>query len=370
MTRQGLTFTIVAVTTTSIGILFRWQEFLLIGVLSGSVLVLSALFVVFCPSSLLTIREQVIMTTRLSDASFNIEITSKRKRGLFVLCDEGAFPFRYYPAPRQRGMRSVKIQINTDSRCDVESGPIQLVLKDIFGFFRRKVASANSIRIIVQPRVYEIPGHITSRSRGDNDEGRQTGWGSQLSELVTEYNLGDEPRRIHWRTSAKVGKLMVRKELSPERTDVMLCLDTDASGYLVSTAFGGSQQVFDFEAFHELFVSLAFAESKSGKNVRVLTTGAENIYDLRHGMAAPFLRHMASTELVPSGLNHSENLLKSARQFRPRQLFFVTATPSQRTLDVLHELQRITSITVIGCNMTPDVRSTNLDSRTISMNTK
>jgi uncharacterized protein (DUF58 family) len=215
--------------------------------------------------------------------------------------------------------------------------------------------------------VFDIPGHITSRSRGDNDEGRVTGWGSQLSELVTEYNLGDEPRRIHWRTSAKVGKLMVRKELSPERTDVMLCLDTDANSYLVSTAFSVSQKVFDFEVFHELFVSLAFAETKAGKNVRVLTTGLETTFDLRHGMAAPFLRHMANTELVRSGQSRAESLFKVSRKYKPRQIFFVTAAPSKQTLEILSELQRTASVTVIGCNMTPDVKKSNLDSRSISV---
>ena len=370
MTRQGLTFSVVAITTASIGLLYQWQEFLLIGLLFGIILIFSAIYVAYLPPSTLSSREQVVMSTRLSDATFNIEVDSRRKRGLYVEFTEGPFSYRLFAVPRERGKRNLRAMLDTHARCDVDSGPIHLVVSDAFGFFRRTVATSASVRIVVQPRVFDIPGHITSRSRGDNDEGRRTGWGSQLSELVTEYNRGDELRRIHWRTSAKVGKLMVRKELSPERTDVMLCLDTDAASYSISTAFSSRQTAFDFEAFHELFVSLAFAESKSGKNIRVLTTGTDATFELRHGMAAPFLRHMANTELVRSGLNRSENLLKSARQFRPRQLFFVTAAPTKQTLSVLHELQRTTSITVIGCNMVPNVRSTDLDSRSISIQTK
>ena len=369
MTRQGITFTIVAIATTLTGLFFRWQEFLLIGILLIWVLVFSALFVFNVPTSSLIIREKVVMTTRLSNSGFSIDIDSRRKRGLFINCGDGPFPFRHYPVPRKRGKRIVKVQLDTNSRCDVESGPIHLVVSDVFGLFRRTLTTTQSIRIVVQPRVFDIPGHITSRSRGDNDEGRITGWGSQLSELVTEYNLGDELRRIHWRTSAKVGKLMVRKELSPERTDVMLCLDTNADSYSINSAFSGPRSVADFEVFHELFVSLAFAETKSGKNIRVLTTGAESIFDLRHGMAAPFLRHMANTELGRSGQSNAENLLKVARQYRPRQIYFVTAAPSQHTLGILNELQRTASVTVIGCNMTPDVKKSNLDSRSISVTT-
>lgn len=369
MTRHGIVFSVGAISTTSIGVLFRWQEFLLIGLLFLFVLLTGALFVVYSPPSFVASRQLMVSTTRTIETEFIVDVESRRQRGLFVEFASGPLPYRSIPVPRQRGKRTVRVGIDTQSRCDLESGPIQLVVSDAFGFFRRSVGSCNSVRIVVQPRVFDVPSPISSRSRGDNDEGRVTGWGSQLSELVTEYNLGDEPRRIHWRTSAKVGKLMVRKELSPESTDVMLCLDTDASSYSTTSAFASAREEFDFELFHELFASLALAEAKSGKSVRVLTTGNEHTFDLRHGMTAQFLHLMANTELIRSGAQRSENLVKSARLYKPRQLLFVTAKPNTSTLDALNELQKTTRITVIGCNMTPVVRGFDIDTRGIHLPT-
>ena len=367
MTRYGIIFNIVAILTTSLGLLFRWQEFLLIGFLFFLTLLASAIFVVYSPPSTLRGHQQVVSTTRTISTEFLIDVESCRKRGLYVEFEDGPLPFRRIPVPQQRGKRVVRVQIDTQSRCNVELGPAQLVISDAFGFFRRNVGSCGSIRVVVQPRVFDVSNPISSRSRGDNDEGRLTGWGSQLSELVTEYNLGDEPRRIHWRTSAKVDKLMVRKELSPERTDVMLCLDTDANSYSTTSAFANAREVFDFELFHELFASIALAEAKSGKSVRVLTTGNEPTFDLRHGMTAQFLHFMASTQLVRSGAQRSENLLKSARIFKPRHLLFVTAKPNASMIGVLNELRKTTTITVIGCNMTPDVCGVDLESRSIHL---
>ena len=367
MTRHGIIFTIVAISTTSIGVLFRWQELMLIGLLFLFLLIASALFVVYSPPSLLVSRQPQVSTTRTIETEFMVDVESRRKRGMLVEFAGGPLPFRRIAAPRQRGKRTVRVGIDTQSRCDVELGPTQLVISDAFGFFRRIIGSCGSVRIVVQPRVFKVSSPNSSRSRGDNDEGRLTGWGSQLSELVTEYNLGDEPRRIHWRTSAKVGKLMVRKELSPERTDVMLCLDTDASSYCTTSAFANTKEEFDFELFHDLFASLALAEAKSGKSVRVLTTGNEPTFDLRHGMTAQFLHLMANTELVRSGAQRSENLLKSARLYKPRQLLFVTAKPNASMIDVLNELRRTTTVTVIGCNMSPDVRGVDLDVRSIHL---
>ena len=37
--------------------------------------------------------------------------------------------------------------------------------------------------------------------------------------------------------------------------------------------------------------------------------------------------------------------------------------------EILSELQRTASVTVIGCNMTPDIKGSNLDSRSISVTT-
>lgn len=367
VTRQGIGFSVVAVATTLTGLLFQWEEFLLVGLVLVGVILLSYAFVAYRPVSTLAIREQLVTATRLSDSSLTIEVDSPRKRGLFIECGRGPFPFRFVPVARKRGMRVIRIHLDSQSRCDVESGPFRLVVSDVFGFFIRPIASSESTRIVIQPRVFDITGHITSRSRGEENEGKATGWGSQLSELVTEYNLGDEPRRIHWRTSAKVGKLMVRKELTPERNDIMLCLDTDTNSYRISSAFSITHQTFNFEDFHELCVSLALAEAKAGKGVRVVTTGSDSVFDVRHGMAAPFLRHMASTKLVSSRQVHGENIHRLARQFRPQQIFFVTAVPSQETLNILSELGRSARVTVIGCNMIPDTKSVHLDSRSITL---
>jgi hypothetical protein len=76
---------------------------------------------------------------------------------------------------------------------------------------------------------------------------------------------------------------------------------------------------------------------------------------------------MANTELVHSGAQRSENLLKSARLYKPRQLLFVTAKPNKSTPDALNELRKTTTITVVGCNMTPDVRGVDLDARSIHL---
>ena len=369
MTRHGIFFSIVSILIALFGVFYRWQEFLLIGVLFALVLVLSAVFVAYAPRSLLSSQVPVFATTRTDAAELRLDVISLRKRGLFVEFSDGPLPYRKFPVRTRRGKGVVHVPLDTSARCDMELATVHLILADPFGFFERVIASCNPIEIVIQPRVFDIPGQITSRSRGGVDEGRTTGWGSQLSELVTEYNPGDELRRVHWRTSAKVGKLMVRKEMSPEHAEVMVCLDTDARSYSVIDSFANARDEFDFEEFHELFVSLALAQAKSGKRVQVLTTGSDLTFDLQHGMTAQFLRQMASTELVRSGATSVAHVVEFVRSFQPGQILFITAIPNQQVLDLLSDLRRTSAVTVIGCNMKPDVRYLNVETRSISLKT-
>ena len=370
MTRHGIFFSIVSILIALFGVFYRWQEFLLIGVLFAVVLVLSAVFVAYAPRSSLSSQAQVFATTRTVAAELRLDVRSRRKRGLFIEFTDGPLLYRKFPVRTRRGKSVAQIPLDTSARCDMELATVHLIVADPFGFFERVIASCNPIEIVIQPRVFDIPGQITSRSRGGVDEGRTTGWGSQLSELVTEYNPGDELRRVHWRTSAKVGKLMVRKEMSPEHADVMLCLDTDARSYSVIDSFSNAKGEFDFEDIHELFVSLALAQAKSGKRVQVLTTGSDTTFDLQHGMTAQFLRQMASTVLVKSGATSAAHVAKFARSFQPGQILFVTAKPNQQVLDLLIDLRRTSAVTVVGCNMTPDVRNLNIETRSISLKTR
>jgi uncharacterized protein (DUF58 family) len=369
VTRHGIFFSIVSTLIALFGVFYRWQEFLLIGVLFAVVLVLSTMFVAYAPRSSLSSQVRVIATTRTDTAELRLDVLSRRKRGLFVEFSDGPLPYRKFPIRTRRGKGAVHVPLDTSARCDMELATVHLILADPFGFFERVIASCSPIEIVIQPRVFDISGQITSRSRGGVDEGRTTGWGSQLSELVTEYNSGDELRRVHWRTSAKVGKLMVRKEMSPEHADVMICLDTDARSYSVIDSFANSKGEFDFEEFLELFVSLALAQAKSGKRVQVLTTGSDTTFELLHGMTAQFLRHMANTELVQSGALSAPHVVKFARLFQPGQILFVTAKPNQQVLDLLSDLRRTSTVMVVGCNMAPDVRDLNVESRSIFLKT-
>ena len=55
--------------------------------------------------------------------------------------------------------------------------------------------------------------------------------GSTADVIVREYRLGDDLRRVHWRSSARAGELMVRREEQPWQSRCTLMVDNRASAH-------------------------------------------------------------------------------------------------------------------------------------------
>jgi uncharacterized protein (DUF58 family) len=107
-------------------------------------------------------------------------------------------------------------------------GPLSLDLSDPFALTRVRVQFDQRDEVIVTPEVEELTGGPES----------PFGVGSGLSlakqlfrtgeEFYTmrPYQEGDDLRRIHWRSVARTGELMIRQEESTRRSRAVLFLDT------------------------------------------------------------------------------------------------------------------------------------------------
>lgn len=81
-----------------------------------------------------------------------------------------------------------------------------------FGFFRKwiKIDLGNE-EILVFPKVDATSaGNETLEERPEGAESEMSGFGYDLRS-IKEFRHGDNPRLIHWKTTAKTGRLMVRE---------------------------------------------------------------------------------------------------------------------------------------------------------------
>lgn len=93
------------------------------------------------------------------------------------------------------------------------------------GFFRKGVRYPSATELLVYPEIF---GASTLRpqhsGRSGEESTRRVGWGHELLSL-RPYRHGDDPRAIHWKHSARTGKLIFTERESEESRRLSIVFD-------------------------------------------------------------------------------------------------------------------------------------------------
>jgi uncharacterized protein (DUF58 family) len=109
-------------------------------------------------------------------------------------------------------------------------GPVWVTSGDPFGIFRTSRKLADGMNIVVYPKAVPLPGfgRVPGELPGGALQGVRVQFSTPNVSSVREYRPGDAFNRIHWPTTARTNRLMVREfELDPT-ADVWLVLDLNA----------------------------------------------------------------------------------------------------------------------------------------------
>ncbi|UGQ10368.1 DUF58 domain-containing protein [Yinghuangia sp. ASG 101] len=120
----------------------------------------------------------------------------------------------------------------TDRRGRVVVGPLRVVRADPLGLTRRASVCAGETTLLVRPRVHPLP--LLASGRAHHIEGPNSATadgGSQTFHALRGYVLGDDLRRVHWRSSARTGELMVRQMVDVSMPHTTVVLDTRSAAY-------------------------------------------------------------------------------------------------------------------------------------------
>lgn len=111
-------------------------------------------------------------------------------------------------------------------------GPLLVRSLDPFGLAHNDMAFATTTEIAVTPRVHEL-GRLRAGAAGASAESHsaRAGLVGQDDVLVREYRRGDDVRRVHWRSTARVGDLMVRREEQSWQPTTRMLIDNRRSAH-------------------------------------------------------------------------------------------------------------------------------------------
>jgi uncharacterized protein (DUF58 family) len=209
-----------------------------------------------------------------------------------VLLVEDALPYGLGSRPRfvldrvqPRGLREVSYPVSSEVRGRFRVGPLSLRLTDPFGLVELTRSFSAADELVVTPVVSPLPpvslgGHWTG---GGEAATRAVAMSGDDDAATREYRDGDDLRKVHWRSTARVGELMVRREEQPFTSRATLLLDDR------ETAHRGQGPAS----------SLEWAVS---------AVASVGVMLLRHGYALRLLDG-SDRELVPPGLPVTESVL-------------------------------------------------------------
>jgi uncharacterized protein (DUF58 family) len=169
--------------------------------------------------------------------------------------------------------RRMTYSLRPPRRGSYELGPLAVRVCDPFGFCELPRLFSSSDRLLVTPETVPLPrlDPVGRLAVGASTGGGAVGGTGDDDVGTRPYRLGDELRRVHWRTTARIGELSVRREEQPRPGSVTLLLDTRASAWPPGLADGAGARSGDFETAVSVVASLALALADSGSGLRLET---------------------------------------------------------------------------------------------------
>lgn len=126
------------------------------------------------------------------------------------------------------GQRETSFEVKPDARGRYEIGPLEVIVGDPFGLAQLRSVGAAPTAFLVHPSIEELslPRDFGERRSAAASALRQpTGPRGEDFYTLREFAEGDELRKIHWPSTAKRGKLMIRQEETPWHTRATIVLD-------------------------------------------------------------------------------------------------------------------------------------------------
>lgn len=242
------------------GLTIRGRSFLAAGIAAGvcalvldqrdlmRVAVLLAALPIGCALVLAGARYRLALTRTIAPqrvvagttARVRLELENLTRIGTRVLLAEDRVPYSLGPAPRfvlaklPGGRRAaVTYSLRSEVRGRYEIGPLRLRLADPFGMCEVTRAFTATDPLVVVPRTWPLaPVQAGGQWVGNGESLSRSAAASGEDDVATrEYRYGDDLRRVHWRSTARRGELMVRRDEQPRQMRATILLDCRAEAH-------------------------------------------------------------------------------------------------------------------------------------------
>jgi uncharacterized protein (DUF58 family) len=173
--------------------------------------------------------------TRGEASTQTLTVGNASRLGAPTLVAHDACGDQTVPVPLLRLRRGqdtvVSYPVPTHRRGLVRVGPLTVSRRDALGLVGAPASHGGIATVWVYPRTHPLTAVPPGIARSLDGRIDRVPHGSITFDALREYVIGDELRHVHWRTTARVGELMVREHLDTSLPRIVVLLDDRVASY-------------------------------------------------------------------------------------------------------------------------------------------
>lgn len=218
------------------GVALGWPELVGLGAAGLALVALTGLLVILRPRLELSRTVEPDRVTGGQQALGQLRVRSRGRLPAppFVVVDRvGGIPVELpVAALPPGGQRTARYVLPTPRRGRLTVGPLAVERRDPFGLWRRGQPLGAQALLWVRPRTHPLPTlPVGSLFDQEGPQLETSPVGTVTFSSLRDYVPGDDPRLVHWRSTARTGQLIVRENVDTSQPITTVVLDTRRLAY-------------------------------------------------------------------------------------------------------------------------------------------
>ncbi len=267
LTTAGKTFLAIGLLGVILGVLLGYPTLIALGFAMLIAVIIGRLWIVRRPrveATRVVVPERV-RAGRPARSNLTVLNAGRRRTSGGVALEQFGDDFLPVEVPSLEPGQSTTIetQLPTDHRGVFRVGPLDVTRADPFGLVRSGEPDEGITNLYVHPQVHQLKPFPSGVARDlEGPESGEALEGGVTFHTLRDYVRGDDLRQVHWRSSARSGKMMVRHNVDTHQPRSLVVLDTRATSHTAES----------FEDAVRAAASIVAASMQSGFDFRVVTT--------------------------------------------------------------------------------------------------
>lgn len=267
LTKAGKTFLILGAVSGIAGVLLGYRTLLALGLGLAVAVAVGRLWIVRRPrvDAQRVVLPERVRVGRPARSNLTIRNTGRRRTSGGVALERFGATSLPVEVPSLEPGESITVEtaLPTDQRGVFRVGPLDVTRADPFGLVRSGEPEEGVTNLWVHPLTHPLEPFPSGIARDlEGPESGEALEGGVTFHTLRDYVRGDDLRQIHWRSSARAGKLMVRHNVDTHQPRSLVILDTRATSHSAES----------FEDAIRAAASIVTASMVRGFDFRVLTT--------------------------------------------------------------------------------------------------